>query len=644
VAGGDSVWGVCVRGVATVAAAAFFVVAGGQVLAAPPPASAFGRIPAVVDAEISPNGRHVAILGGAADRRVISIATIDAQTMPRLDLGDVETVSLRWAGNDHVLATIAFWQKEGPKTAYRVERHITVNTQAQAVARFLDTGTNGAWYSVGQPLLTVTSEASPRAVVMDLAGLGGGGTYGIWLVDPATGKGKLLERGDDDTYAFDVDRSGEPRVRIDNDRVRFWARPKGRSQWMAAIPDGEGREKTRFLGYTEPDDGVYLQKDDKIFVRKLADGSLTPFADGGETTGLIWDMGRNTAVGTVTTAEKPTITWIDKEVGAAHGVLARAFKGQHVDFGSWSEDRTRFVARVTAPGTAPVWYLYDRPRKEVSMLAEEYPELKGAPLGATRWITYKARDGLEIPAYFTLPPGAPAAGGKLPLVVLPHGGPHARDAFDFDYMVQFLATRGYAVLQPQFRGSAGFGEKFVEAGNGEWAGKMQTDLLDGIETLADAGDIDPKRVCIAGASFGGYAALAGVALHPDHYRCAVSIAGIADLGQLLLEDGRVYGRDSDAMDGLKKQLGGATRAALEAGSPGRHAAKVRAPVLLIHGDRDTVVSVAQSERMAGALKAAGKPYELVVLEGENHYLAQSAHRTRALEAMERFLAKNLPVN
>jgi dipeptidyl aminopeptidase/acylaminoacyl peptidase len=611
--------------------------------AAPPPASAFGRIPAVVDAAISPNGQHVAILGGAADRRMISIATIDQPNLPRLDLGDVETVDVRWAGNDHVLATIAFWQKEGPKAAYRVERHITVNTQAQAVARFLDTGTNGAWYSVGQPLLQVTAEAAPRAVVVDLAGVGGGGQLGIWLVDPATGKGKLLERGDDDTYAFDVDRSGEPRLRMDSDRMVFWGRPKGKSQWTAVLPSEDDRKATRVLGYTEPDDGVYLQRDDKIVIRKLSDGSTAPFADGGETTGLVWDSRRNTAVATVTAVERPTFNWLDKEVGAAHGVLARAFKGQHVDLAGWSDDRTRFVARVTSPANAPVWYLYDKGRKEVSLLAEEYPELKGVAFGATRWITYKAGDGLEIPAYVTIPPGA-ASGSKLPLIVMPHGGPSVRDGFDFDYTAQFLATRGYVVLQPQFRGSGGFGDKFKEAGHGEWAGKMQTDLLDGVKALAEAGDIDPNRVCIVGASFGGYAALAGAAFHPDAYRCAVSFAGIADLGQLLVEDGRVYGRDSEAMDGLKKQLGGATRAALEAGSPSRHARDVRAPILLVHGDQDTIVRVEQSRRMADALKAANKPYELVVLEGENHYLTKSANRTRMLEALEAFLAKNLPVN
>jgi len=630
-----------VRGHVLAAAAACFGVAA-QAQAAPPPASAFGRIPAVVDAEISPDGQHVAILGGTADHRLISIATVDSSAMPRLDLGEVETINLRWAGNEHVLATVAYWQKQSSMIAYRVERHISVNTQAQAVARFLNTGTNGWWYRTGQPILQITSEANPHAVVLDLAGTGAG-IDGIWLVDPATGKGKLVERGESDTYGWDVDRSGEPRVRLDSGRTMLWARPKGSSQWKPLL-DKEAGKETHFLGYTEPEDGIYLEKDSKIVLRHLADGSVQPFADVEPGAQLVWDQHRNTAVGIASGGERPSYRWLDPDLGAAHSVLSRAFKGLSVELHSWSQDRSRILARVASPGSPGAWYLYDRARKEVSPIADEYPELKGASLGATQWISYKASDGLEIHAYFTPPAGVTVGNARSPLVVLPHGGPASRDTFDFDFMAQFLASRGYAVLQPQFRGSAGFGEAFEKAGQGEWAGKMQTDLLDGVRALAESGKIDPKRVCIVGASFGGYAALASAAFHVGEYRCAASIAGIGDLWQLTLEDTRLYGPDSGTMKSLKEMLGGSSRERLVAGSPALHAYKIDTPILLIHGDKDTVVRIEQSQRMAEALKLSGKAYEYVVLKDENHYLTKSATRTQTLEVLERFLAKNLPVN
>jgi dipeptidyl aminopeptidase/acylaminoacyl peptidase len=338
------------------------------------------------------------------------------------------------------------------------------------------------------------------------------------------------------------------------------------------------------------------------------------------------------------------VDWLDPEIGAVHASLSRAFKDKDVELRGWSADRTRFVVRVTAPSSPGVWYLFDKTRKELSPLGEEYPELKGAALGTTRWITYKARDGMEIPAYLTLPPGAPAKGAKAPLIVLPHGGPGARDDYEFDFLPQFLASRGYAVLQPQFRGSWGFGKAFEDAGHGEWADKMQTDLLDGIAAAAATGDVDPARTCIVGASYGGYAALAGVAFHPENYRCAAAIAGVSDLGLLSVEQARLYGRDSGTMLEFRKMLGGAPSAKLLASSPVHQVAGIRAPILLIHGDKDTVVPIEQSLNMAQALKAAGKPVEMITLADENHYLTHAATRTQTLEALDAFLAKNLPVH
>lgn len=645
-----------------VAAAALCGVAA-QAEAAPPPASAFGRVPAVVDAEISPNGQQVAILGGTSEQRIISIATIDQPGLPVLQLGSVEATRLRWAGDAFVIASVAYWEQADAKRAYRIERHIAVTPQAKAVSRFFDNLTASQFLVDGQPIVGVTAGESARVIVNDLVdGLGPQGTMNtrmkrkglenvsvraLWSIDPATGKGRVVERGDDDTQGWDVDLSGEARVRRDIDelthRRAIFGRAKGKSQWTQLWAEGGGAADYTLLGYSDPDDAVYLEKDGKVVRRTLADGTEEAVSDGGPAMRLIWDVHRNSVAGVATGASQTTIQWFDPEVGAAHGVLVRAFKGRNVALGGWSKDRTRFTARVASPSSPGVWYLYDKARKEISPLGDEYPELKDAPLGATKWTTYKARDGLEIPAYVTLPPGA-ASGGKLPLVVLPHGGPAAHDAFDFDYMAQFFATRGYAVLQPQFRGSTGFGSAFRDAGKGEWGGKMQTDLLDGVAALAAAGDIDPTRVCIVGVSFGGYAALAGATLHPDAYRCAASIAGVADLGQMLAEEARLFGREIAGFAELKEELGVSDRGKIEAMSPARHAAAVKAPVLLIHGEQDTVVLPAQSQRMAAELKAAGKPHELVLLPNENHYLTRSAARTQTLEALERFLAKNLPVN
>jgi dipeptidyl aminopeptidase/acylaminoacyl peptidase len=260
----------------------------------------------------------------------------------------------------------------------------------------------------------------------------------------------------------------------------------------------------------------------------------------------------------------------------------------------------------------------------------------------TTRITYEAADGLEIPAYLTLPAGKPAT--KLPLIVLPHGGPGARDTADFDWWTQALASQGYAVLRPNYRGSTTT-QSFQNAGYGEWGRKMQTDLSDGVRYLAKQGTIDPARVCIVGASYGGYAALAGVTLDPGIYRCAVSVAGVSDLKRMLAwEKSKEYGGDHTGTRFWNRYMGvkGPDDPVLDTISPIKHIDRVNVPVLLIHGKDDTIVDYEQSEVMLKALKKANKPVELVTLKKEDHWLSRSETRLLMLQSSIAFLRANNP--
>jgi pimeloyl-ACP methyl ester carboxylesterase len=579
-------------------------------------------------------------------------------------LGSVEGVDLHWAGNDFVLARVAVWEKLGPREEYRFERNISISAEGKVLSRLL--ATDGvSQYLIDQPILGVTGKTPVRVMVggllqslgpssdsntkMARKGVDNPFVAALWSVDPVTGKGVLGERGDYDTVGWEVDSTGQARVRLQIDQLNHkfsvMGRAKGASQWSRAWAGGDLESRRAYFGYSEPDDAIYLSLNNRLVRVKLSDGSSEPLGEPlSDFATLAWDNVRQTAAGIVSGAENPTVAWFDPELGAVHATLLKALKGGSVALVNWSDDRTRFVVRATSKTSPPVWYLFDKPRKELSLLGEEYPSLKGVTLGASRWITYRARDGLEIPAYLTLPPGAAAQGAKAPLVVLPHGGPGSRDGYGFDFLAQFLATRGYAVLQPQFRGSWGFGQAFEDAGKGEWGGKMQTDLLDGIAAVAATGDADPTRVCIVGASYGGYAALAGATLHPEAYKCAASIAGISDLGLFLVEAKRLYGEDGVGMEAWRTILGDASIAKLAATSPAKLAANVRTPLLLIHGDKDTIVPIEQSQVMAAAMKAAGKPVEFITLTDENHYLTKSATRTQTLQALETFLSKNLPTS
>jgi dipeptidyl aminopeptidase/acylaminoacyl peptidase len=332
--------------------------------------------------------------------------------------------------------------------------------------------------------------------------------------------------------------------------------------------------------------------------------------------------------------------FLDPADAAACAKIQRAYKGMPVTLASWSSDRSRVVVRVDSPTEGAFYALVDFKTRHADPIGGLYQDLKTEDVSSVRPIRYQAADGLPISGYLTLPGGKPGKG--LPLVVLAHGGPAARDTPGFDWWSQALASRGYAVLQANFRGSSGFGEAFLQAGFGQWGRKMQTDLSDGVRDLVRQGLVDPKRVCIVGASYGGYAALAGVSLDPGVYRCAVSVAGPSDLrrmvawtkGQNGVAAQRYWTRFMGASDPKDPKL--------DEISPALHADRVGVPILLIHGKDDTVVPLEQSQVMERALKAAGKPVESVVMPGEDHWLSRGQTRLLMLQSTVAFLEKNNP--
>jgi len=644
---------------ARIAAIAVVLSVAAMARAEPAPVEAFGRIPAVIDAKISPDGQHVAILGGASGQRVLSIATLDSPSLPTVALGDIEAISLTWAGDQHVLVRAAAWRSYGVREKYRFERNISIDAQGKPAGVLLEGDPNSIWL-LRQAVLGVTRQPA-RAFVVGLAGSNAASAdsfshmeqksqrspfqVALFSVDPAApGAGKRLELGTYDTWAWELDPSGEPRVRVDHDEqthmFSVWRRPSGGR--YVQVYSGGLEAFQGYHGYSGAEDALYLEDGEQLVRLKLSDGAKQTVATGLDTASaqVIWDPSGLSVVGIRRTAANQSYDWFDPQLATAYANLSHAFQGRVVTLWDWNTDRTRFVARVSSQDAPTAWYLYDRPRKELSPLGEDYPELKGTALGQTRWVAYKARDGLALGAYLTLPPG-PAPGAKPPLVVLPHGGPAARDDDDFDFITQFLASRGYAVLRPQFRGSAGFGAALRLAGKGEWAGKMQTDLLDAVGAVAD--EVDTQRACIVGGSFGGYAAMAGAAFHSNAYRCAVALAGVADLGLFLTEESRLYGVDSASVEYWRGELAHASIGQLAASSPAKHASDVSIPLLLIHGDQDTIVPIEQSMAMQRAMTAAGRPVQLVVLAGENHYLTRAQTRTQTLSAIGDFLAKNLPV-
>lgn len=640
----------------------------------PPTAAAFGRLPAIQRAVISPDGARVALLGGSPNQRALTIATLDSGKSAVALLGQVEANNVQWAGSGHLIVNAITLVRLDPGHVYHLQRDIVFDADGKALQRLLATN-QASNYITALPVIAVLGDPHPTAIVEGLdwtaGALDASGqeantninrnkssevsndlVSALWRADVAGGGGRIMERGAAGTENWDVDARGEARVRFDRDKTTdariLYGRARQSGAWKpirrrAGIGGGFG-----YLGYSDPEDAIYLGIETATGVQvtrqALSDGAVSPVGGvssyGAE---ILWDPYTRAPLAIINGGVADQ--WLDSEMGLLASKLGRAFKGRTVRLDNWSQDRKRLVIEVQSPQVPPSFYLFDATLGELSPLGEAYPELTGVAMGAASLTTYKARDGLEISAYVTAPPPDSRPTAARPLIVLPHGGPAAHDDPGFDWWAQYLATRGYVVLQPQFRGSTGYGEAFERAGDREWAGKMQTDLLDGVAALATRGLIDPKRVCIVGASYGGYAALAGAAFHSDVYRCAVSVNGISDLPLMLGSERRAYGHDAPGLAGWARILGESAKSGrlLEDSSPALHAGQVKAAVLLIHGEHDTTVPYEQSVHMQKALAAAGKSVQLITLAGDDHYLSTSATRTQMLRAVGDFLATALPV-
>lgn len=345
-------------------------------------------------------------------------------------------------------------------------------------------------------------------------------------------------------------------------------------------------------------------------------------------------------IATIYNDERVRIYWKSKEWQADYEFLKKKFPGKEIGMGAGTTDETLMLVSVSSDTEPGERYLFDRKTRKVTFQYRAYESLKREYLAPMKAIRYPSSDGLEIPAYLTLPKGVPAK--NLPVILFPHGGPWARDGWGYNSFAQFLANRGYAVLAPNFRGSTGYGKKFLNAGNKEWGQKMQDDITWGAKYLIAQGIVDPKRVGIMGGSYGGYATLAGLAFTPDVYACGVSIVGPSNLITLIdsippyWEPIRkiFYERMGDPATPEGKAL-------LERQSPLNSAAKIKAPLLVIQGANDPRVKKAESDQIVIALRERGFPVEYLVAPDEGHGFSRPVNNMAAYSQAEKFLAKHL---
>jgi dipeptidyl aminopeptidase/acylaminoacyl peptidase len=613
----------------------------------------YGHLPSLEDLALSPDGTRVVFVGTREDERNLYVKPLNEnKVLGAAHVGDVKLRAIEWMDNDNILLEVSSTSLPplgfmGPQQEWFQLGTFNVPKKRFAGVSFDVNGERTFNVISGSPMLRVVGGATTLFVP------------GIYVTDrtlPALFRYDVADR-----YMRLIAKSGYPRTEwlidengatagefIYRDEQKQWEFRLGESGRMRSAASGIAPiDVPDILGFSASGDSIlfrFVENGETLWrPLSLKDGSWgAPLAHGQAFTRPIVDRKSGRIIGGVQGIDDSRYVFFDNELQAHWDAVLRAFPNERVELLSHSDDYARLLVRVFGAKDGYVYALFDWYGHRAMVVGKVYEGLE--TVAEVKHLTYQAADGLEIPAYLTLPRGRSEA--NLPLVVLPHGGPAAADSDHFDWWAQALANEGYAVLQPNYRGST-VSERFMAAGYGEWGRKMQTDLSDGVRYLARQGTIDPKRVCIVGASYGGYAALAGITLDPGVYRCAVSVAGLSDLRRILRWTNENSGhRDNHGQRYWDRFMGvsGPDDPALKAISPIEHMAAVTAPVLLIHGRDDTVVPYEQSQVMADALKHAGKSVEFVTLKREDHWLSHSATRFQMLQATVAFLKANNPPN
>ncbi|RBP79309.1 dipeptidyl aminopeptidase/acylaminoacyl peptidase [Shewanella putrefaciens] len=617
------------------------------------PVEAFASIPDVSSVQLSPNGKKIASVVRVDQAKlkgtVVSIQDIETgeKSIPlHTDNQKFVILSLQWA-NDNILLISAKFPANRygtPTTETRLVKYdLTTKKTSSVLPRSVLDRLN--WIPQHQGQIIDLMPDDPDNILLSLDGMGENvGEDSVLKVNLAQGKSSYTQNAKKKIISWITDRQHKVRISIYNDdtEYRIYEQAEQKSDSRLLWTFKAFSEDTVWpLGFDADPNILYVrayhQGFEAIFKVNLTDPNLTKeLVYANEATDvegdLLYSQLKNKVIGISEGDGEEYTFWETEYVGLQNGLKA-VLPDAHNYITQFSANERRYIVYSTSSTEPGTYYFGDRDEKTLYPIANRYGKLNSELLANTQHLTYEARDKLKIDAYLTVPKGLEAK--QLPTIIFPHGGPISYDSNDFDYWAQFFANRGYAVFRMNFRGSAGYGYEFMKAGLKSWGLEMQNDVEDGTRYLIAQGISDPKRICIAGASYGGYAALMGAAMTPDLYRCAISVAGVTDVAYLVKSS-----RRHTNYEVVKEQIGDDLDALYER-SPISKADKINIPVLLLHGDKDRVVKVQHSRKMYDELKSLNKPVEYIELENGDHYLSNNDNRLATFKALDKFLADNL---
>lgn len=622
--------------------------------ASPPTVEELLRPPVIRDAALSRDGKQLAIVGQFGGKRevvaVLDTARLDDPAATRKFAIGQEGVHrplwVSWANERRLLIAMQVGFDSLPYFyAGRQIQAIDVDG-GRPVTLFSDTPI-GARFGLNLSQVVDITPDDPDHIVMAAWNRD---RTDLFEVDVNTGVAKPIARGRYNTTSWDTE-DGRAALRYDVNRrgteMTIYGRDADDPEDWSRIAKIRIREVIRdweFAGDAPGPGRIYVrarhdatdtQNIYEYDLRTRAFGNLVASAPG-------YDMNKAFAIdgvyaGATFVADTTTYLLTDARLQSHWNAVRRYFKDlANVRILEIDRERTRMLLFVEGPRAPGDYYLYDVARAKLDFIASDMPWLEPDALATVEIVKSPMRDGTSITSYLTKPVGG---GESLPLVVMPHGGPELRDSIEFDPLAQAFAAQGWLVLQPNFRGSGGYGQAFADAGHRQWAKRMQDDVTDATLDVIKRGVADPKRVAIYGASYGGYAALMGAIATPDLFRAAVSLAGPSDLRAMMAYVKHEDGEDSAGYQFWLKSMGDpkADEAALDAASPRLRAAEIDIPILMLHGAEDDIVPPTQSRDMKKALEKAGKRVKYVEYAGEPHSGWSTESEIRQIEESIAFL-------
>lgn len=612
----------------------------------------FFRLPQYGEMKISPDGQHIAALAPVNNRQNLAIVTVSPRGARALtSLSSRDIVEYWWINNKRLLfRTGSLGTRQADARGGGLFAIDIDGTGHRLLAEGNDEMRGSAIRTNIRslvPLRTLPGDTDDIIAQEHVFEADRNYAGALYRLNTRTGQRELLSAGAPDGGPVEqwvVDEQGVARVlsAASKGRVRIHYRAGRDAPWTKLHEHSLSEPSWAPLAIS--DDGKQLvvsapQDGDRSVIRLYDPATRTlgevlaahPQVD---LRGVVVEDGR--VLGTHFDADRPGSAWFDT-------MLARIQRNVDASFPdtanriTWSRDRSRVVVKSASDVSPGMFHLYDVKAGKMEWLADRAPWIDAKKMSPTRPVRYAARDGLSIPAYVTLPRGKDKG---LPLVVVVHGGPWVDGAsWLFDAEAQFLASRGYAVLQPNFRGTTRYGWKHFAASFGQWGGTMQDDIEDGVRWAVAEGIADPKRVCIYGASYGGYAVMMGLAKTPELYRCGVNFVGVTDLDLFLDATWSDYAYSDFISYSVKDMMG--DRAKWKDVSPVRLAERVKSPVLLAYGSEDRRVPIEHGTRMRDALDRHGRKVEWMVMEGEGHGFADPKNQAAFYGAVEKFLAQHL---